>query len=198
MIGLQFIANTFGVEYKDIANTLGVSPATIQDWLKERRKIPERRLEQLSEMFHIEKENFQKELSPAEMITIQLKQVERLRDASDVQIEDAIFTDVFGNQFRGTEYWNPMDAVVELHESEREKAVLFEDIEKLLSDDNSSNINLLSGLVGVLTRGNASERRILEVVMFYIINHDSEFGEVEQERYKRFRGLFEKLDQLLK
>ncbi|MNW02707.1 hypothetical protein D3C71_1985340 [compost metagenome] len=49
MIGLQFIADTFHMEYKTVAEAIGVSKQTLQDWIKERRKIPEPRLEQLSE-----------------------------------------------------------------------------------------------------------------------------------------------------
>ncbi|MEK4852830.1 helix-turn-helix transcriptional regulator [Paenibacillus sp. FSL H7-0756] len=54
MIELQFIAGTFHMEYKSVAEAIGVSKQTFQDWIKERLKIPEPRLEQLSELFGIE------------------------------------------------------------------------------------------------------------------------------------------------
>lgn len=58
MIGLQFIADTFHMEYKSVAEAIGVSKQTFQDWIKERRKIPEPRLEQLSELFGIEEKRY--------------------------------------------------------------------------------------------------------------------------------------------
>jgi hypothetical protein len=38
MIGLKFIADTFHMEYKIVAEVIGVSKQTFQDWIKERRK----------------------------------------------------------------------------------------------------------------------------------------------------------------
>jgi transcriptional regulator with XRE-family HTH domain len=62
MIGLQYIADTFHMEYKTIAEKIGVSKQTFQDWIKDKRKIPQQRLEQLSNLFGIkETELFQRD-----------------------------------------------------------------------------------------------------------------------------------------
>lgn len=67
MIGLQFIADTFHMEFKTVAESIGVYKQTFQDWIKERRKIPQPRLEQLSKLFGIKDQTlFQKELLPSE------------------------------------------------------------------------------------------------------------------------------------
>lgn len=80
MIGLEFIAKTFQTEYKTIAEAIGVSPATLQDWLKGRRKIPAKRLKQLSEYFQLPEEYFQRELFEDEMRDIAKIYLERKYD----------------------------------------------------------------------------------------------------------------------
>ena len=63
MIGLEFICKLNNIEFKKIAEKLGIRPQTINSWLRNIRKIPEKRLEQLEVIFpHIEKKYFQKEL----------------------------------------------------------------------------------------------------------------------------------------
>lgn len=63
MIGLEHIVKEFQVGYQELAKEIGVSPQTIQDWLKQRRKIPKKRLEQLSKYFRVPVAYFQKSLT---------------------------------------------------------------------------------------------------------------------------------------
>lgn len=79
MIGLEYIVREFRKEYKEVANDLGVSKQTIQDWLKERRKIPAKRLNQLSIMFKLPEEYFQqKELTSIEKNNVRIKYLEMI------------------------------------------------------------------------------------------------------------------------
>lgn len=72
MIGLEFLINIYGLKNKDIANTLGISPVTVHDWIKGKRKIPLARIEELSNIFeNIPKEYFQKELTKEDELKIQ-------------------------------------------------------------------------------------------------------------------------------
>ena len=43
------------MEFKEVARGLGISPPTIQDWVNKDRKIPEKRLVQLSTFYYARK-----------------------------------------------------------------------------------------------------------------------------------------------
>lgn len=58
LIGLQFICETYGIEYKKLAEKLDTSPQNINSWLRGKRKIPFKRLEQLKSVFLISQLNF--------------------------------------------------------------------------------------------------------------------------------------------
>jgi transcriptional regulator with XRE-family HTH domain len=74
MLGLEFICKTFQVEYKSIADELGISKVGVSEWIKGKRKIPQKRLEQLSRFFSLPEYLFQKEdLTEEEKIQIQLQ-----------------------------------------------------------------------------------------------------------------------------
>lgn len=69
IIGLEFICKVYDVQYKEIAERIGVSNQTITDWIKGKTsKIPEKRLNEIIENFPefagINKEIFSKRLTP--------------------------------------------------------------------------------------------------------------------------------------
>lgn len=70
MIGLEFIMETYNTNANRLAEELQVSRHTIYDWLKGRRKIPTKRLKQLSEYFELPEEYFQKELTQQDKLNI--------------------------------------------------------------------------------------------------------------------------------
>jgi transcriptional regulator with XRE-family HTH domain len=70
MIGLEFIMETYNTNANRLAEELQISRHTIYDWLKGRRKIPAKRLKQLSEYFKLPKEYFQKELTQQDKLNI--------------------------------------------------------------------------------------------------------------------------------
>jgi transcriptional regulator with XRE-family HTH domain len=80
MIGLEFIAKTFNLKYTEIADILGISKKTVNDWVKGRSKIPAKRLKQLSEYFQLPEGYFQKELTEDEMREIHIIYLERKYD----------------------------------------------------------------------------------------------------------------------
>ncbi|WP_156130849.1 helix-turn-helix transcriptional regulator [Paenibacillus sp. FSL H7-0357] len=76
------------MEYKSVAEAIGVSKQTFQDWIKERRKIPEPRLEQLSELFGIDdKTLFQKELLPSEKSEILMVYLTRTDEMKKMMLQ---------------------------------------------------------------------------------------------------------------
>jgi transcriptional regulator with XRE-family HTH domain len=75
MIGLEFICNVFDMQYKEVAQKIGVSNQTITDWIKGKTaKIPDKRLDDLvtkiPEFSSINRELFSKELTKEDKIKI--------------------------------------------------------------------------------------------------------------------------------
>lgn len=83
MIGLEFIMETYNTNANRLAEELQISRHTIYDWLKGRRKIPAKRLKQLSEYFELPEEYFQKELSAHEKFDVQLMKLKREKEEID-------------------------------------------------------------------------------------------------------------------
>ncbi|RNF38267.1 helix-turn-helix domain-containing protein [Planococcus salinus] len=86
MIGLEHIAKEFKLEYKKVAEIAGVSSQTVQDWLKERRKIPHKRLEILSAHFGLPKQYFQKDLSYGEREEVYLHYLKGISEEIDAPV----------------------------------------------------------------------------------------------------------------
>lgn len=95
MIGLEYIAKEFKKEYKDIAKEIEISPQTIQDWLKERRKIPVKRLKQLAEYFSLPEEYFQKELTGIEKNNVKIEYLKLISEEEYVFDEDGKETNMY-------------------------------------------------------------------------------------------------------
>ncbi|MEK3855961.1 helix-turn-helix domain-containing protein [Cytobacillus sp. FSL H8-0458] len=75
MIGLEFICKVFDIQYKEVAEKIGVSNQTVTDWIKGKTsRIPEKRLNDLQtnipEFSNINKELFSKEISASDKQTI--------------------------------------------------------------------------------------------------------------------------------
>lgn len=87
MIGLSFIAQTFRMEYKTVAESIGVMPQTVQDWLKGRRRIPAVRLRKLADLFGLPERYFQKELTDSDKIDILISRIGRSVPAADRPVE---------------------------------------------------------------------------------------------------------------
>ncbi|MCB2305615.1 DUF262 domain-containing protein [Clostridium estertheticum] len=70
MIGLELIAKLKEIEFKDIANYLDVSPQSVSDWIKGKRKVPSKRAKQLSKLFNISEELVGKVLTEDEELKL--------------------------------------------------------------------------------------------------------------------------------
>ncbi len=98
MIGLEFICKVFDIQYKEVAERIGVSNQTVTDWIKGKTsKIPEKRLNDLQtkipEFSNINKQLFSKEISPSDKQTITtiyliqetMKQIEESMNKKDIK-----------------------------------------------------------------------------------------------------------------
>jgi len=131
MIGLEYISKVFRVEYKVIAVKIGVSQPTIQDWLKDRRRIPKQRLEALSALFRLEGELFQKELTELEKLNIELDYIRRRsrKDAYDIEYES---TDDDGKHILIKESINPHEDEWKLKQNEIELETMIQRLKGII------------------------------------------------------------------
>lgn len=194
MIGLQFIADTFHMEYKSVAEAIGVSKQTFQDWIKERRKIPEPRLEQLSELFGIEDPTlFQKELLPSEKSEILMVYLTRTDEHEEIEVTNV---DDEGYEYTTTEHYSHNRQLVDYIYEEQKKERLIEQLEVLVNDEENENFKRLEDVVTVFQEKNCNKKTALELVLYYLVHRDNEWGvHPDYAKYEQ-KQFFEKLDKL--
>lgn len=78
MIGLTYIRNLYNKSLQDIADELGLTKQTVHKWETKQKQIPKIRLEQLSEMFDLNQDYFNKELNNRDKIIILSNEIDRL------------------------------------------------------------------------------------------------------------------------
>lgn len=201
MIGLQFIADTFQMEYKSVAEKIGVSKQTFQDWIKGRRKIPSQRLQQLSELFGVnDVELFQKELTESEKLEIQMFYFQRTDNVEDMEVPQR------GHD--GTEYLvkhtvsQNQNMIDFLYERSKEVKLL-EDVERSiagLEPENEANKETLNSVLQVFN-GSVQDKKTLDMVLFYLTEYQKEDylgGMPSQFSKYADKGFFEKFEKLLK
>lgn len=200
MIGLQYIADTFHMEYKTVAEKVGVSKQTFQDWIKGRRKIPQQRLEALSSLFGIaEVEWFQKELTDSEKTEIQIhyfQQSDVIEEVEDTHIDDD------GNEHIVKYSVSQNRSIIDfLYERNEEDRLLERAGEAIRNDhvDGKDNKVMLEQLLTVM-EGKASQRRTLELVLYALTDYgQDEWGGIHPS-FSSFdeKGFFDKFNRLLK
>lgn len=72
MIGLEYICKINDIQFKELAEDLGIRKQNINLWIKGwSRNIPKKYLPQLSKIFNTEIEYFQKELTEIDKLKLQ-------------------------------------------------------------------------------------------------------------------------------
>jgi predicted DNA-binding protein YlxM (UPF0122 family) len=128
MIGLQKILEVFNTNASQIANELGVSRQTVYDWIKEKRKIPEKRLSQLAhlpEFKFINKDTFQKTIEDVDIHDIQIAYINHLAEKESVVIDEA------GNTSTVDPYKSERNFFLTLKENKKQMNM----VEDFLTDD---------------------------------------------------------------
>lgn len=191
MIGLEYIVKEFQMEYKEVAKSIGISPQTIQDWVKKRRKIPVKRLEQLSDMFNFPTIFFQKELNFTEKGEVAIRYLERISKNEEIPMssDEGEITHYYNkgtyedeiqfikgimekkekqNNIRQSfEEFMKNDDIQIIDDSDRDGAIK----EPLLSD--SSNTETLNKIINVM----ADEKLLNNFkIMVHLLNVDDELG----------------------
>ncbi len=89
MIGLEYIRKLYGDTTSALAEKLGISNVNISHWETQKKPIPAKRLEELSQIYNIPQKFFSKELTRLEELKIEYKKVSQAYDGSIVEYEAA-------------------------------------------------------------------------------------------------------------
>jgi len=78
-LGLSYIRTIYGLSMQDLANVIGVSKQTINKWEKNITPISSKRLNQLYEIFKLDKDLFTKEITNDDKVLILENEIKRLK-----------------------------------------------------------------------------------------------------------------------
>lgn len=91
MIGLEFILQNSILSYTELAEKLGIKKQNITRWIKGERKIPEKYLPILEEIFRVPSQYFQKEINEIDKLYIQ--KGERSHQSKKVNYDDTLISE---------------------------------------------------------------------------------------------------------
>ncbi|MEK4646798.1 helix-turn-helix transcriptional regulator [Exiguobacterium sp. FSL W8-0210] len=208
MIGLEYIVREFRKEYKEVANDLGVSKQTIQDWLKERRKIPAKRLNQLSIMFKLPEEYFQqKELTSIEKNNVRIKYLEMISKEEIIFLEE-------NDEKTFYHAASPYQDEINIMKENNELTKNFHEIQKKISSVHTKSLSQVgsdkddSAFHGGYSDAHAISEMLETLenkelsnylkIFVYLINSDrSMLGNVEKRVSQKYKPFTKKLYQIL-
>lgn len=179
---LGYVARKFNMSFTDIAKELGVASQTVNDWVKGKRKIPKKRLEQLVNLFDLPCEYFVKseiDLNEVERLTIELKYYQSINKLKE------------DKQYR---YWSHQNEINNLSRKIEDKKLLLK-IEKLfegggkLSDVNYNphsvkNYLIFEELVNLLSRADENKEKINNLVIILLGKKQQRAFEIA-ERFRK-------------
>lgn len=203
-IGLEYITKIFGGSYTDVAKRLNITPQTVSDWIRGKRKIPPAKIEDLAELFKLDKQLFQKELTEVDKIEIELNYLNRLSKRDSIMVPDEMVDDE-GIQHELMVLFDPHEHEIRAKHEElalqklllRLKGVLYN--ESFLSDFSlDHHFNLLKGVCnfleednyfqvtdrGIEIEGNSSQVTAVQSLI-YILNNENKlaFGHREENDF---------------
>lgn len=139
MIGLEYILNLYGIQHQDLAEKLGIKKQNINLWIKGKQNVSKKHLPILSEMFGVDEDYFQKELSDIDKLIIQKEKLKRELKPEIVRYDQQL---MIGDNADIVE--KPIYNAAEINdiELEIEKAKIIGDFRDVVSNINN-NIELL-------------------------------------------------------
>ncbi|MBY0210633.1 MULTISPECIES: helix-turn-helix domain-containing protein [Priestia] len=162
MSALSYIAKIFNVTLTDISKEIGVTSQTVNDWVKGKRRIPQKRLEQLINMFKLPEGYFIKDEE-------ELNEVERLKVL--LEYYKSINTFKEDQQYR---YWSHQNEINHLTKKIEDKKLLLK-IEKLFegggkiedmnySPNSVKNYYLIEEMANILSDSDKNREKIDQLV----------------------------------
>lgn len=191
MIGLEYVVKEFQMEYKEVAKDLGISPQTMQDWLKGRRKIPVKRVGQLSKMFNLPETYFQKELTFTEKGEVTIRFLETISEAEEIPV--IVDEGEMEQYYKKGTYEDEIEFLKETMAKKKKQHNIRKSLEELIKDEavlsynefsnaedpnepllnDSSNIETFSKVISIM----ADEKLARNFkVMVHLLHQDDELG----------------------
>jgi predicted DNA-binding protein YlxM (UPF0122 family) len=185
VFGTEYILNLFNNNPNQIADEFGIARQSVYAWIR-KKKIPKKRVKQLSDKFQIPEEYFNKELTKSEMMRIEIIKLNNEDVAYEVP-----FTDDEGNEVGTTTHYENEWIIRHLGDEEDrmkkmesllkkiEKTIYFEDptaylknpyCDNLNSDASkySDNLEVFSSVVNVLSLYNNDQQNLLKLLLVYL------------------------------
>ena len=193
MIGLEYILKEFKTNANQLSKDLEISRYTVYDWLKERRNIPEKRLEQLSKHFNLPKEYFNKEdLKPSEKIAIQKAYIDQ--NAIFEEYQDYVIDDE-GIEHEVTKYYSPEEDLSRHLSYVQRAEELIEEVRLLIGIEVDTHDDLyqdlFKGVIRMAKSSNNKKLKMLQDVLDFLMYADHEFGFMLQEDTRKGEKLQE-------
>lgn len=113
MIGLEYILKLYNITQQELAEKLGIKRQNIDAWIRGKRKIPQKHLLKLSEIFKLPEGYFQSELNEKDKLSIQ--QLKIRNDLVTYDYEYKEFNEELGEEV--TVYGSYVDQEQELQDN---------------------------------------------------------------------------------
>ncbi|USK69198.1 helix-turn-helix transcriptional regulator [Peribacillus asahii] len=191
---LKYISQTFNVPLSQVAEKLGVSKQTINEWVGKRRKsIPEKHIPKLATIFDIDEKWFRKQnLLGSEKLELQRIYIDR--NATFVEYED-YFTDDEGIVHEITKCYSPEQELSNHLFYMQSAEELIEEISKLIYIETDAHDKLyqdfFKDVISVTKSQDRKKIKMLRDVLEYLLYNDNEFGFMVQENSHKTEKLTE-------
>ena len=182
MIGLEYILKLYNITQQELAEKLGIKRQNIDAWIRGKRKIPQKHLFKLSEIFKLPEGYFQSELSEKDKLTIQ--QLKIRNDLVTYDYEYKEFNEELGEEV--TVYGSYVDQEQELQDNflelKKDISKLHENVDETIgkidvysgNDDVKEVIGLYKMLIKIIKKGKIRRnviKNILEGMVHYQGDH---------------------------
>jgi transcriptional regulator with XRE-family HTH domain len=210
----EFIVETFGLKFKEVAEYLEISPKTVNDWVKGRSNIPEKHLVKLADKFGIKKELItKKKLSRVDEIRILITYLERNNEKVEYS------TTIIGNdgkEYSTTNHHYSNDLEINFLHKELEIAEKVEELTSSIesfvrlavqeSDEETSNIEVecIENLVSLLCEKDSKRismaSKLISFLQHFYNEEESKWQDINpflsSEDFTMFKELKQQLDKI--
>ncbi|MEC0226228.1 helix-turn-helix domain-containing protein [Paenibacillus alba] len=134
MIGLEHIAKVFKCSYSEIGRKIGVTPATVSDWISTRRPITKQNLEKLSDLFKLDERYFSEEINDVDKIEIEIIYLNRLSKKESYQ-DSYMDSDEEGKEYKAVIWVDPYENELRMKHEELAIEKLVKKMKGILMDE---------------------------------------------------------------
>jgi transcriptional regulator with XRE-family HTH domain len=192
LIGLEYVLSVYNLPQVELAERLGIKKQNINLWVKQKQNIPRKYLPVLEELFGIEQEYFDRELTEIEKLEIQKEKLKQELQPAIQKHEKKFELDGMKEFIK-----NPVYDKEEINEIERkiEKSKLIQQFKEVLDlvDQNPymENYKLILELLENVQHEVVFHKTVEALAHYYHVlpdwvESDSEQSEFEEEIFEVF------------